>query len=190
MAGAKLAGGGADAAGNAADLKPAPAADLLFGGLLTMTRRHLALAIGALLLTTNATAADFLTVAPDKVVWRTIPDSHGVMAAVISGDPSQPGTYVIRVRFPPHVMDRPHSHSQDRHVTVLSGQWTAGTGPRFDPASATALPAGSYMFHPAGGVHWDGSNSDEAAVVQIIGIGPVTSDDIDKSQPSWVKLVP
>ena len=50
------------------------------------------------------------------------------------------------------------------------------------------LPAGSYMFHPAGGVHWDGSNSDDTVIVQIIGEGPVTSEDIDPALPGWVKL--
>jgi hypothetical protein len=44
------------------------------------------------------------------------------------------------------------------------------------------------MFHPAGGVHWDGSNSDETVIVQIIGEGPVTSADVDPALASWVKL--
>ena len=133
-----------------------------------------------------AAAADFVTVTPDRLDWRELPDSHGVRAAVVAGDPSKPGVYVIRVRFPPYVMDRPHSHSRERHVTVLEGRWAAGTGAHFDPAAAKPMPAGSYMFHPAGGVHWDGSNSNEPAVVQIIGMGPVTSTDVDPALPSWV----
>jgi quercetin dioxygenase-like cupin family protein len=139
-------------------------------------------------LAATAVAGDFMVVPADQLVWREMPDSHGVRAAVVYGDPSKPGIYVLRVRFPPHVMDRPHSHSQDRYVTVLEGQWAAGTGARFDPVAATPLPAGSFMFHPAGGVHWDGSNSDAPAVVQIIGMGPVTSTDVDPALPSWVKV--
>lgn len=142
------------------------------------------LAVGAL--GAGAGAADFRIVPADQLVWRDMPGSHGVRAAAVYGDPSKPGIYVVRVRFPPHVMDRPHSHSQDRYVTVLEGRWAAGTGSRFDPAAATPLPAGSFMFHPAGGVHWDGSNSDSAAVVQIIGMGPVTSADVDPALESWV----
>lgn len=135
-----------------------------------------------------APAPDFRIVPADQVQWQPIPGGMGAQSALIAGNPSQPGTYVIRVKFPPHVMDRPHSHSQARHVTVLQGRWFAGTGTIFDPAKATPLPAGSYMFHPAGGVHWDGSNSDEGAIVQIIGEGPVTSTDIDPALASWVKL--
>lgn len=130
----------------------------------------------------------FRVVPVDTVQWRPVPNSHGVESAVIAGNPSQPGTYVIRVKFPPHVMDRPHQHSRDRHVTVLQGRWFAGTGASFAPERAQPLPAGSYMFHPAGGIHWDGSNSDDTVIVQIIGEGPVTSEDVDPAQPSWVKL--
>jgi hypothetical protein len=50
-------------------------------------------------------------------------------------------------------MELPHSHTADRHVTLLEGVWYAGTGPDFDPASAVPLVTGSYMFHPAGGIH-------------------------------------
>lgn len=135
-----------------------------------------------------AQPAGFRTVPADAVRWQPLPNSHGVESALISGNPSQPGTYVIRVKFPPHVMDRPHRHSRDRHVTVLQGRWFAGTGTDFAPDKAGTLAAGSYMFHPAGGVHWDGSNSDETVIVQIIGEGPVTSEDIDPKLPSWIKL--
>ena len=135
-----------------------------------------------------AQPAGFRTVPAGAVQWQPVPGSHGAQSALIAGNPSQPGTYVIRVKFPPHVMDRPHSHSRDRHVTVLQGRWFAGTGPDFAPGAAAVLPAGSYMFHPAGGVHWDGSNSDDTVIVQIIGEGPVTSEDIDPALPGWVKL--
>ncbi len=144
--------------------------------------------MAAFMIAGSAVAADFVTVRPDQIVWRPVPNSHGVMSALMAGDPGKPGVYVIRVRFPPHVMDRPHTHSQDRHVTVIEGNWVAGTGARFDPGAATPMPAGSYMLHPAGGIHWDGSNSDSAAVVQIIGMGPVTSQDVDPTLASWVKL--
>ncbi|WP_017666591.1 cupin domain-containing protein [Sandarakinorhabdus sp. AAP62] len=136
----------------------------------------------------TAQPAEFRTVQADAVQWQPIPDGQGAQSALIAGNPSQPGTYVIRVKFPPHVMDRPHHHSRDRHVTVLQGRWFAGTGPAFAPDKAQVLPVGSYMFHPAGGVHWDGSNSDDTVIVQIIGEGPVSSADVDPALASWVKL--
>ncbi len=136
----------------------------------------------------GAAAPDFRIVPAEDVHWIALPGTPGVESALIAGNPAQPGTYVIRVKFPPHVMDRPHIHSRDRHVTVLEGHWYAGTGTDFDPAKAMRLGPGSYMFHPAGGVHWDGSNSDETVIVQIIGEGPLTSADVDPSKGSWVVL--
>ncbi len=153
---------------------------------VSMSRLPALFAVAALL--PGAANPDFRIVPAQDVHWIALPGTPGVESALIAGNPSQPGTYVIRVKFPPHVMDRPHSHSRDRHVTVLEGHWFAGTGPDFDPAKALRLGPGSYMFHPAGGVHWDGSNSDETVIVQIIGEGPLTSADVDPSKGSWVVL--
>lgn len=133
---------------------------------------------------------NFATVAPGDIDWVPMPDALGAAYAVVYGDPDQAGTYVIRVRFPAGVMDLPHSHSADRHVTVLEGTWHAGTGPEFDPDLATALKAGSYMFHPAGGIHWDGAAGDEDAVVQIIGNGPVETTQEHQESADWVEVKP
>ena len=75
--------------------------------------------------TAAAQPAGFRAVPAEAVQWQPIPNGQGAQSALIAGNPSQPGTYVIRVKFPPHVMDRPHHHSRDRHVTVLQGRWVA-----------------------------------------------------------------
>jgi CubicO group peptidase (beta-lactamase class C family) len=49
-------------------------------------------------------------ITPAEVRWRDIPDSHGAQQAILLGDPEKPGMYVVRVKFPPHVMDAPHWH--------------------------------------------------------------------------------
>lgn len=128
----------------------------------------------------------FSIVTASQLEWNAIPDGLGAQAAIVQGDPSREGMYVVRVRFPAHVMDMPHVHSQDRYVTVLEGDWYVGTGPEFDPAKATRLAAGSHMFHPANGVHWDGSAGDKPTVVQIIGMGPVTNTPLNEDGPDWV----
>ena len=95
-----------------------------------------------------------------------------------------------RVRFAPHVMDRPHWHPNDRHVTVRRGTWFTGTGATFAPSQAVPLEPGSYILHPAKALHWDGSNSDEEVIVQIFGIGPAGTVPADLSQPFWVRVQP
>lgn len=113
---------------------------------------------------------DFLLIPPEKVEWKDA--GGGAKLAVIYGDPGKPGLYVIRAYFPPGVMSAPHFHGEDRHVVVVQGTWNAGTDDSWDPQSTTALKQGSYMFHPAGAVHYDGSAGAEGAVVQIVGMGP------------------
>lgn len=126
-------------------------------------------------------------VAPDgQGVVRVKPDDvrfaggTGMQSVVLSGDPTKPGLYVVRNLFPPHVMSRPHFHNQDRLVTVIKGTWWTATGPDgdiYNPDKTTPNPVGSFMKHPAGLHHYDGAK-DEEVVVQIIGMGPVTTTEI------------
>lgn len=126
-------------------------------------------------------ANGFVHTTPDQVKWQT---SESTPQAVVDGDPSKPGIYVVRVRFPPHTFSMPHTHSTDRHVVVLKGTWYMGVGDKFDPATAIAMPPGSYARHPAGGVHWDGAK-DEEVEVQIIGEGPVKTELVNKNGPMF-----
>jgi len=70
---------------------------------------------------------------------------------------------------------RPHFHPNDRYIVVLQGTWWVGTGPEFDPAKTTPMPAGSFVTHFAKEVHWDGAK-DEDAVLLIMGEGPATAN--------------
>jgi len=111
----------------------------------------------------------FTVIEPEQVQWTEA--SQGIRFAAISGDPSKPGPYVIRVYFTPGIMSAPHYHPEDRHVTVMQGTWLAGKDDSWDPQSTQALKAGSYMKHPAGAIHYDGGGT-EGAIVQIMGMGP------------------
>ncbi len=132
--------------------------------------------------------AQFVRITPEQVQWHAIPDGHGAQMAILQGDPDKPGIYVVRVRFPPHLMDLPHTHPNARYVTVLEGTWYAGTGRTFDLARAVPLKPGSFMLHPARAPHWDGSAGDEAVVVQIIGYGPSEATRVDPKQPDWIEV--
>jgi len=96
--------------------------------------------------------------------------------------------YVVRVKFPPHVMDLPHWHSMARYVTVLEGTWFTGTGDIFDLAHAVPLKPGSVMLHPANGVHWDGSGGPGTVIVQVMGEGPVSTTPVDSTKPFWIEV--
>lgn len=141
--------------------------------------------VGAFLLACSAAsgqavrpdAQGFIHVTPDEIAWG---GGSGMQTVVIAGDPSKPGLYAIRVKFPPGVMSRPHFHNQDRYVTVIKGTWWTATGPAadvFNPDKTVPLEAGSFMMHPAGAHHYDGAKGEEV-VVQIIGMGPVTTTQV------------
>ena len=123
------------------------------------------------------TVRDFIRIAPEDVRFKS-PLGIGPEQAGLFGDPSKPGLYVIRVRFPPGAHSNPHFHSRDRHATVIKGVWWNGVGEELDFNKAIPMKAGSYVLHPANGVHWDGAG-DEEVVVQIIGEGPVETTPVD-----------
>ena len=121
---------------------------------------------------TAATEAETITITQtDKLEWRDYPGLPGVKFVVIAGNPREAGIYVIRAKFAPHTMSRPHWHPEARYVTVLKGTWWAGTGEKFDPDSTTPIPAGGFAVHTPGKVHYDGAK-DEEVIVQIMGMGP------------------
>ena len=109
---------------------------------------------------------------PDQIKWTDNPS--GASSAVLLGDPAKPGLYITLVKWHPNHMSRPHFHPNDRFITVLSGTWWVGTGDVFDPATTVPMPAGTYVTHFGGKIHYDGAK-DEECVLEIVGMGPATS---------------
>jgi quercetin dioxygenase-like cupin family protein len=121
-------------------------------------------------------SSKFLALQPEDVR-----PADGATQVVIAGDPSKPGMYVVQTTFAPGRIGRPHYHDQDRYITVIKGTWWVSLGPEADdynPSKMVAMKAGSFVFHPAFGHHYDGAK-DEEAVVRIMGMGPVTSKQLE-----------
>jgi hypothetical protein len=110
---------------------------------------------------------------PKDIKWN-VNEAAGTAQAVLVGDPSKPGLYVVLQKWMPHHNSRPHSHPNDRFITVLSGTWWVNTGANYDPAGMKPVPAGSFVTHFGKEIHYDGAR-DEEAVLQIVGIGPATN---------------
>jgi hypothetical protein len=109
--------------------------------------------------------------------------ANGNQQAVLVGDPSGPSLYVAMVRWLPGHMSRPHSHPNDRFITVLSGTWWMGSGTTFDPNATVPMPAGSFVTHFGRGIRYGGAK-DEPAMLLIIGEGPGTSTPAAAVTPS------
>jgi len=110
---------------------------------------------------------------PEDIKW--VRNAAGTQEqAVLFGDPAKPGPYVVRLRWLPGNMSRPHMHPNDRFILVISGTWWLGSGPNYEPDKTVPARAGTYVFHKGGELHYDGAKTEDA-VIQIWGIGPATS---------------
>jgi hypothetical protein len=108
---------------------------------------------------------------PSQLKWVTQP--NGAINAVLRGDPSKPGPYMVLTKWTAHHMSRPHFHPNDRFVMVLSGTWWVGTGGKYDPDHTVPMPTGTFATHYGKQVHYDGAK-DEDVVLEIVGDGPAT----------------
>jgi quercetin dioxygenase-like cupin family protein len=107
-----------------------------------------------------------------EIQWKDGPPSlpKGAQMAVLEGDPSQPGMFTLRFRFPDGFRVGPHRHTQTEHATVLSGVLHLGMGESFDRQGARTLVAGSFGFWPAGTPHYAWAEGE--TVLQLHGQGP------------------
>ena len=123
--------------------------------------------------------ADYRT--PAEIRWVRNPAGTNEQA-ILHGDPAKPGPYVVRVKWLPGNMRRPHFHPNDRFFAVISGTWWVGTGDRFDPDGTVPVPAGSYVVHYANKIHFDGAKNEEC-VIQVWGMGPATATPAERKSP-------
>jgi quercetin dioxygenase-like cupin family protein len=152
-----------------------------------LTKELVLLAVGAIgAATFSPIAADppaevMRIVRAEDVRWRADPANPGLEVAVIEGDPTAAGKlYVVRVRFAAGTFSAPHFHPETRYVVVLKGTWWVGSGPNWDRDATAPLPAGSFVVHHAGHVHYDGAKNEEV-IVQITGIGPTGLTRVDEA---------
>jgi quercetin dioxygenase-like cupin family protein len=141
-----------------------------------------------------AIAALFFLTSPIASSQSRFPlDAHGFLIAsqddikaaarsvTLVGDSTKPGIYVTRITWAPNTGSRPHFHNEARYITVIKGTWYVATGPEADtynPDKMTAVKAGSFIYEPPGGHHYDMAK-DEEVIVEILGLGPVTTTSLE-----------
>lgn len=139
--------------------------------------RSLSLLMFLFLLTPSLPAADDTALAPSilapaDIQWRPGPGTIpvGTQFAVIQGDPTKPGPFAIRLRFPAGYRIPPHSHPVPEFLTVLSGSMHRGVGDSFDESKGQLVPTGGFAVTPAGVNHFVWTT--EETVVQVHGFAP------------------
>jgi quercetin dioxygenase-like cupin family protein len=111
-------------------------------------------------------------VRPQEIEWGPAPAvlPPGAEAALLLGDPSEEGLFVLRLKFPAGYSVAPHTHPVDEVVTVISGTFYKGMGETYDERRAQPLPAGSFFALPPDTAHY--VFMDEETVIQISTVGP------------------
>ena len=113
-----------------------------------------------------------VVVTPDKIQWGPAPPVFpaGAQFAVLAGDPSKAGPFVVRIKTPDGYRIMPHWHPAGEYVTVISGEFHVGMGDKFDESSLQTLPAGSVASVPAHHNHYAMAKGE--TVVQVNSTGP------------------
>ena len=115
---------------------------------------------------------DHAVFAAGDMKWGPAPPSlpAGAQATVLEGDPGKPGPFTIRLKTPAGWKVPPHTHPTAEGVTVISGTFALGMGPKFDEAAAKEMAPGAFGILPAGMQHYAWSKTE--SVVQIHSTGP------------------
>jgi quercetin dioxygenase-like cupin family protein len=115
----------------------------------------------------------FRVIRSEEIEWKPFPAfPPAARLAVMVGEPTKPGPYMIRVRLPDGTKMMPHKHAEDRIYTVISGVFYIGLGEEFDESKLTAHGAGTVLVLPGGQSHFHWAKSGDY-VTQVTAIGPL-----------------
>ena len=123
---------------------------------------------GAQPVTIDRNARDFKL--PDQFAWQDRPGSAS-KTATLFGDPSKAGLYVQITKRGPNDWSQPHSHPNERFITVLAGTFLIGTGAKFDKNNTVAVGPGGVVHDIPNQMHYDGTGP-EGATLEFIAMGP------------------
>jgi quercetin dioxygenase-like cupin family protein len=137
--------------------------------------RYAALGMAIALLPAISRAADpAMQAYPTRssVKWMPGPPAlpTGARMAVLAGDPSKPGPFVIRLRLPAHYAIPPHHHPTTENVTVIAGALFAGMGDKVKKDAARPYVSGGFLSLPAQMNHFAWTK--QMTVIQIEAEGP------------------
>jgi hypothetical protein len=116
---------------------------------------------------------------PGDLKWLPAPPvlPAGAQIAVLSGDPTKSGPYVLRLKMPANYEIPAHHHPTVENVTVISGSFHAGMGNKLDEAHGVAFTPGGFVSMPANMNHYAWTTNE--TVVQVHGDGPFSFVYVD-----------
>jgi len=120
----------------------------------------------------QSTAPSVMARTPTEMKWeaRGALARGGIEESNLVGDPSKPGPYTIRLKFPPGYKLPPHTHPDAREVTILSGTLYTAYWDGTKTTTLKELPVGSFYTEPSNIIHV--VEAREPTMIQVSGIGP------------------
>jgi hypothetical protein len=94
----------------------------------------------------------------------------GAQMAVVSGDPSKTGEFVVELSMPAGYKLPPHFHPTDETVQVKKGTFLVGMGDVFDAKSTKPMKVGEKGTIPAQMHHFAATKG--AVIVSVTAMGP------------------
>jgi ketosteroid isomerase-like protein/quercetin dioxygenase-like cupin family protein len=94
----------------------------------------------------------------------------GAKIAVLHGDPSGPGGFVLRLQFPDGYQIPVHWHPTGENATVVSGSFALGMGNTFDASALQTHGPGDFAYLPPRQPHFGQAHG--VTIVQVNGRGP------------------
>jgi len=154
----------------------------------------LAVATGLSLIVMNRTAAAdepaHIVLNNADIKWGDAPPMMpaGAKMAVLFGDPSKPGPFVVRLKMPANYSIQAHWHPTDEIVTVISGNGAFGLGDKLDRKLLHPLGPGSFVVAPAKHNHFVTTKS--GWVVQVAAEGPFAMTYVNPADDPSTKPQP
>jgi len=140
----------------------------------------LALVTGAVAGANAQGAGESVVKLPGDIVFKAPRVSPGPETAVLYGNPSKPGVFVMRVKFPAGFKVTPRWRPDAwRTVVVLSGTFYYGLGEQWDESKLRAYPPGTFFAHPSKHPHFAWAK-DGDVIIQFTAMGPTNVTPISQ----------
>jgi quercetin dioxygenase-like cupin family protein len=129
-------------------------------------------------------------VLPQDIKWAAAPASlpGGAEAALLYGDMSKEGLFALRVKIPKDYFIPPHTHARPEVVTILSGKFSLGMGPKANRGSVQTIGAGGFFAIQPGVSHY--VFAEEETILQITSVGPWGIDYVDPKDDPRLNVAP
>lgn len=136
------------------------------------TRAALLFLAAAILMSSQAWAAETVAGPVDLAALTWSEQPNGVSIAVFLGNPRESGPYGVRAKIPPNWHIAPHTHPEEGRVaTVIAGKFYWAKGDEFDESKMQEFGPGSVIIEAKGVPHF-AMTKEEGAVLQVTAIGP------------------